>query len=227
MSKDTLLNASTKKFLAEPQILIPRSQFYPTISLTSPHFTAYGMAWFFHDYQGDLVQFHTGSLNGAVAILGLLPEHNIGVYVLGNLDHAEVRHAIMYKAFDLLRGHEERDWSTLFKNLYDNIANESQTRTAANKTKSNPDAKPTYALKEYVGAYENEYLGKIDIGLESGKLKVTFRPDRHMTLSTWDGDNFMGAIDEYAEFEEGELIKFEISQGVKSVKIYGYDFKKQ
>ena len=43
-----------------------------------------------------MVQFHTGSLAGMVAIVGMIPEENIGVYVMGNLDHVELRHAIMY-----------------------------------------------------------------------------------------------------------------------------------
>ena len=54
---------------------------------------------------------HTGSIDGMSAIIGLLPDRRVGVYVLANLDHAELRHALMYKVFDLYTGKPERDWS--------------------------------------------------------------------------------------------------------------------
>ena len=35
---------------------------------------------------------------------GLIPDERLGVYVLANLDHAELRHALMYKVFDRYLG---------------------------------------------------------------------------------------------------------------------------
>jgi hypothetical protein len=36
-----------------------------------------------------------------VAILGMIPEEGIGVYIMANLDHVEIRHALIYDVFDL------------------------------------------------------------------------------------------------------------------------------
>ena len=49
----------------------------------------YGLGWFQQDYRGRAVDFHTGSIDGMVAIHGLIRDERLGVYVLGNLDHAE------------------------------------------------------------------------------------------------------------------------------------------
>ena len=41
-------------------------------------------------------------IQGLVAIIALVRDKNIGVQVFANLDGAELRHAIIYKVFDLL-----------------------------------------------------------------------------------------------------------------------------
>ncbi|HEX7023203.1 MAG TPA: serine hydrolase domain-containing protein, partial [Gemmatimonadales bacterium] len=80
--------------LFKPQVLIPGASFYPTSRLTRPHFTAYGMGWFLQDYRGEFAAFHTGSIDGMTALVGLLPERKVGMVVFANLDHAELRHAL-------------------------------------------------------------------------------------------------------------------------------------
>lgn len=81
---DTLISDRNFKELFKPQQIIPSNEFYPTQKLTKPNWTTYGLGWFQHDYRGKIVQFHTGSLPGMIAIAGLIPEENIGVYVMGN-----------------------------------------------------------------------------------------------------------------------------------------------
>ena len=67
--------------LFKVQQIIPANEFYPTQQVTKPNWTTYGLGWFQHDYRGKMVQFHTGSLAGMVAIAGMIPEENIGVYI--------------------------------------------------------------------------------------------------------------------------------------------------
>jgi hypothetical protein len=61
----------------------------------------HGLGWFQQDYEGRAVDFHTGSIDGMVAIIGLIPDERLGVYVLANADHVEFRHALMLTVFDL------------------------------------------------------------------------------------------------------------------------------
>ena len=72
-----------------------------------------GSAGSSQDYHGETVWMHTGSIDGMSAIIGLMPDKRVGVYVLENLDHAELRHGLMYKVFDLYhpRAGPSRDWS--------------------------------------------------------------------------------------------------------------------
>ena len=108
------------KELFTPQNIVPPSQYYPTMVLTNPRWTTYALGWFQQDYRGKALSFHTGSLPGLIAIIGLVPDEDFGVVVMGNLDHAELRHAIMLKAIDLyLEKDDSRDWLREIYDLYD------------------------------------------------------------------------------------------------------------
>ena len=143
-----------------PQQIIPASEFYPTQEVTKPNWMTYGLGWFQHDYNGKMVQFHTGSLAGMVAIAGMIPEENIGVYVMGNLDHVELRHAIMYTVFDLFtEGTISRDWS---KELYSLYHKDTKTPKAQEQIK---DAKPNIAEAALIGTFHSAHFGSIKISV--------------------------------------------------------------
>src|SRR5205814_1640582 len=59
-----LLKPETYAALFTPQAIVTADEFYPTMQLTKPHWTTYGLGWFQEDYKGKMIQFHTGSLDG-------------------------------------------------------------------------------------------------------------------------------------------------------------------
>src|SRR5688500_16981034 len=69
-----LLKPATFAELLKPQTMVTPSQFYPTASLTRPHWTTYSLGWFQQDYAGRAVTYHTGSIDGMVAIAGMIPD---------------------------------------------------------------------------------------------------------------------------------------------------------
>lgn len=96
-----LLKKETWQEMFKPQTLVPPGEFYPTAQITKPNWTTYGLGWFQHDYKGKKLNFHTGSLAGLTAINAQIQDEKIGFYIFENYDHAELRHALMYKALDL------------------------------------------------------------------------------------------------------------------------------
>ena len=163
---DTLISAKNFKELFKPQQMVPSGAFYPTQQLTKPHWTTYGLGWFQHDYRGRMVQFHTGSLPGMVAIAGMIPDENIGVYVFGNLDHVELRHAIMYTVFDLfIDGKITRDWSADLKELYDKFKVEDKDPVKVSNTK------PSLAYEKVTGLYKNDKYGLVKVS-EKNAVKI-------------------------------------------------------
>ncbi len=181
VNNDTLIKPKTFKELFTPQQIIPANQFYPTRQVTKPNWMTYGLGWFQHDYRGRMVQFHTGSLAGMVAIAGMIPEDNIGIYVMGNLDHAEIRHALMYTVFDLfIDGKITRDWSEELHNLYHPESSENQT---APKPIANAPA--SIAESDLLGTYYSEQFGWVTISKEDDTLKFNANDTVKGSLNHW------------------------------------------
>lgn len=186
-----ILKPTTMQAILRPQVIIPPGQFYPSVAITKPHWTTYGFGWFQHDYRGEMVAFHTGSLAGRTAIIGLIPEKKIGIYIFGNLDHAEVRHALMYKAFDMFAfGDNGRDWSTELKRLYDGNAATSKRQADAVLSLRTKDTKPSLALASYVGKYSDPLYGEMDVTLRDGKLRLQVGKEQTASLEHWHFDSF-------------------------------------
>jgi CubicO group peptidase (beta-lactamase class C family) len=219
-----LLKPETYRELLKPQVVIPTADgFYPTAALTKPHWTTYGLGWFQHDYRGEMVNFHTGSLNGRTAIVGLVPDRRLGIYIFGNLDHAELRHALMYKAFDVFGFDDNgRDWSNEAKSLYGRLKADGKKRFDAIKAKRNPNTKPSLPLAAYAGKYFDAFLGTMEIVFADGKLRLVVNKELTADLSHWHFDTFEGA---WSKRWWGEsLIAFQIDPftgEIRSINIDG------
>ena len=188
-----LLQPKTYAEWLKPQTLVPQNDFYPTVALTKPTWTSYALGWFQQDYRGQAVVFHTGSMDGTIAIHGLLPSKKLGVFVLGNLDHAEVRHALMLKAFDHFGGlGAERDWSSELLKLYGGIADDAAKRRAAIEQQRVPNTQPNLALSAYAGKYTHPLYGTVSVQFNNGVLVVQETKTLQLTLEHWHYDTFKG-----------------------------------
>ena len=189
-----LLKPATHQALLRPQAIVPPAQFYPTVALTKPHWTTYGLGWFQHDYRGEMVNFHTGSLAGRTAIIGLIPDKKMGIYIFGNVDHAEVRHALMYKAFDVFAFGDSsgRDWSKEMKTLYDGLDAQGKRQVEAQKARRRSDTKPSLALAAYAGKYADPFYGEMEVTFADGKLRLSIGKGdtRSADLEHWHHDTF-------------------------------------
>lgn len=187
----TFIKENTLDEIFKPQVIVPAGQFYPTAALIKPHWTTYGLGWFQHDYRGEMVNFHTGSLAGRTAIIGLLRDKKLGVYIFGNLDHAEVRHALMYKVFDLLAFNDNsRDWSSEMKALYDGIETQNEKQAEAGRSRRVSGTQPSLSLSSYTGRYSDPFYGTVEIAFADGKLRAVFDKNLRAELNHWHYDTF-------------------------------------
>lgn len=187
---ERLLEEATVEQLFTPQTLVPRSQFYPTAQLTRPEWTTYGLGWFQHDYRGHKVDFHTGSIDGMVAIAGLIRDQELGVYVLGNRDHVEVRHAIMYRVFDLFQDGEPRDWSAELKELYDGIAARAEESRAGAEASRVEGTTPSMEASALRGTYSDPLYGTVRIESTPDGMALVQGPGLQGPLEHWHYDTW-------------------------------------
>jgi CubicO group peptidase (beta-lactamase class C family) len=201
-----LLKPETVAELFTPQAMVTPQAFYPTARLTKPHWTTYGLGWFQQDYRGRAVDFHTGSIDGMVAIHGLLRDERLGVFILANRDHAELRHALMLNVFDRFTGHADRDWSAELLTLYGNLQKEADERRRKEEGRRVAGTSPSLPLAQYAGTYSDPLYGDVVVSVDSKGLRARYGTAYNGALEHWNYDTFRAAWD--ARWRGTALITF-------------------
>lgn len=198
---DTLLSPETFNYLFQPKTVISDKDWqYPATSLANPNWKTYGVAWFQHDYRGHKIDFHTGSIGGAVAIIAIVKDKNLAVAFFANMDHAELRHAVMYKAIDLFAFDDDAtNWNNDIFELYKPLHGPTLMSyyIVERNAKRVLGTKPTLNLEHYTGIYINK-MGELAITLVDGKLKGSLNGKFEFPLNHWQDDSFIS--DEIEDF---------------------------
>jgi hypothetical protein len=166
----------------------------------------YGLGWFQQDYRGQALDFHTGSIDGMVAIHGLVRDENLGVYVLGNLDHAELRHAIMYSVIDRYAGRQDHDWSVEFLKLFDSLKAEADEERAKRTAARVAGTTPSLPLAKFAGTYGEALHGEVKVTQAGGGLKLQYGSAFVGPLEHWHYNTFRANWE--AAWREPELVTF-------------------
>ncbi len=217
---DTLVKPKTFKYLFEPQSFLGSTGIYPTNALTKPNWNTYGLGWFQQDYKGNKLDFHTGSLFGLVAIAGVMHDQDVAVYVFANLDHAELRHAILYKAIDLYAFEDDsRDWHAEVFKLYQGFKKESIEKSKKKKAERVKNTKPSLPLEAYEGTFSNEMLGTAKVSIQNNQFQINLNDFITYDVEHWHFDTFVTNKD--PRFREKLAIRFELNT---DGKINQFDF---
>lgn len=169
-----LVSAAAFHAMFSPQMVVPLD-FYPAWKAVGQHTVTYGFGWFLFEYKGHRVAMHTGSIDGMSAMVGLLPDDRVGVVVLINEDHAELRHALLMRTFDTYLGGPSRDWSAELRQLYAGVDRQADsTRRADEEAAHVPGASPPLPLDRYVGTYRDSLYGTFVVRLDGHALVGRF-----------------------------------------------------
>jgi CubicO group peptidase (beta-lactamase class C family) len=221
-----LVKSETWIELFKPQVIVPANEFYPTQQLTKPNWTTYGLGWFQQDYKGRKVNFHTGSLAGEIAIHGQLPDSKLGIYIFGNLDHAEVRHALMFKAFDVFSVGGTRDWSSEFQTLYKNLGQQYELKQKSEDQQRIANTKPSLALSEYSGKYESKLYGEVIVTHTDQNLNLAINKVVNAQVAHWHYDVFSGWFDKRWWGKTKVQFVLDTSGKASTLLIEGMEFKR-
>jgi CubicO group peptidase (beta-lactamase class C family) len=188
-----LVSDSSYREMFTPQFTIPSSAYYPAARLAGAHFTAYGLGWFLQDYRGRMVAMHTGSIDGMTALVALMPEERLGMVVYLNLDHAELRHALMYRVMDAYLGGPPRDWSGDL--LRPRNAALQRARAAEREQRSHRvrGTRPSLPLAGYAGTFADpdSLMDRLTFAVTDGHLTATWATGASAVLEHWHHDVFL------------------------------------
>ena len=222
-----VLSKATVAELLRPQTLLDISRFYPYVDMLGSHWSSYGLAWFQLDYRGRFVAFHTGSIDGMAAMVGLVPDEELGVVILQNRDHAELRHALLWKTIDLWTGVEDgRDWSAELQPVYDERVEKAAARRQERAARRVPDTSPSLPLERYAGRYRHGLYEEFEITLAEGDLRLDLGPDRRGSLEHWHYDTFELRFDR--RWQSDALVTFALDADGEpaSVELFGLRFER-
>jgi len=175
-----LLSEDSENQMQSPQMVETSSDRWKENGLLT-----YGMALNVSAYRGHKFVSHGGAIDGFTAQLSFMPQDNIGVIVLANLDSDKnpVPIIVTYNAYDRLLGLDQTPWNRRFM---DDEQKTKQSEEEAKKqgfTERKPNSRPSHYLKDYLGEYENPGYGIVKIEPDGEGFKFTLNllssPLRH------------------------------------------------
>jgi hypothetical protein len=119
------------------------------------------------------------------------------VVVFANRDHAELRHALMLRAFDATLdaagapGPRARDWSTDLRALYDSAARLRRVARTRAESLRERDPRPPRPAADYAGTYTDSLYGRASVRAEAGRLVLALSPHLVADLEPRGGDTFL------------------------------------
>lgn len=152
-------------------------------------FMTYGLGWFMNDYRGRLVVHHGGNIDGMHALVGMLPEEELGLVVLTNT-YNNLTYALMYRVADLYLGGDTPDWSARLHAGRDSLFAPGRAAEEAFEEARAEGTIPSLALDAYAGEYTHVMYGDARIELEGDGLVLTRGPAFTGDLRHWHHDTF-------------------------------------
>lgn len=138
----------------------------------------YGLGWNVSYNAHPLVHLgHSGAFAlGAATCVNILPAQQLGIIALTNASPVGAPEAICRSFLDLVvSGKIERDWLALFGGAFAKMEEPTYGRDADYATPP-IGAAPPAALPAYVGIYENELYGPIEVTLSVNSLSLRLGP---------------------------------------------------
>jgi hypothetical protein len=203
---DRLVSEDQYAQMFEPTQLSSVADFYPTVELTKPHWRTYGLGWFQQDFQGRMIDFHTGSLSGLIAIIGLDREAKRAMVMLGNRDHAEFRHALLWHVMDDTVGDDRRNWNGDIFDLYERNAASAAAKKKDIHAMRRNGTMTSVPLDDFAGTYASESFGEITFDVEGEEL-VARTELQEVRFSHWHDNVFLWNFEAW-DFEM--LVEFRI-----------------
>ncbi len=173
----------------------------------------YGLGWFIRPYRGHAVSHHGGNIDGFTALVHLLPNDNIGMVILTNMNTTPYTTIMARTIADIMLEIEPMGW-------HDRIKERHESDERVGEEKKDPEriegTKPSHDLEDYVGIYSNKGYGNAEVTREKKQLRLTYN-NIPLELKHWHYDVFRGTNDLFPDVgfmvtfrtnERGEIASF-------------------
>ncbi|GHO76789.1 penicillin-binding protein [Ktedonobacter sp. SOSP1-85] len=200
----TLVSEAQFAQLVAPHMVIPPDQ--PAFKKQPETFYYnYGLGWGLTSYRGHTLVEHGGNIDGFSALVSFLPDDNIGLVTLTNLDSNLATQSVNYTLCDHLLGLEERPWSTRSKQFIQGLKEQAEKAKENSLDTRVPDAPLSHPLKDYTGSFEHPGLGVFTITQDDETLKGTYN-ETDFTFQHLHYDIFLVTAERFEVHIKGSFI---------------------
>ncbi|GAA1952318.1 serine hydrolase [Microbacterium deminutum] len=151
----------------------------------------YGLGCQVESYRGTRLIHHGGNIPGFSSDVAIVPDTDIGIAVLTNLDSSYLRLPLIYGVVDLLRGEPDAGLGARIHELQTALMT-GHTEARARQHARADDAPPSRDLDGFAGTYSHPAYGELSIRVAGDQLVPDFHDaaDRilleHRGHDTWD-----------------------------------------
>ena len=169
----------------------------------------YAQGWMVHSLRGQRTLSHPGSFNGYRTNMSYIPEHNIGVVVLSNLNLSCGMLAASLMALDHLLGFDEpQRWVNHYQ-VFEAALAADETQALKDFNAARDLSQPaSHELEAYTGSFQHPGYGTFHISLEKGVLQQRY-DDRSYPLEVYKGDTFASRFQSTENHLEHITLSFE------------------
>jgi len=190
------------------------------------NFSGYGLGWFLSDFNGFLKVDHSGLIAGMSSEVILIPELELGIVVLNNSEAADLLNGLM--VFNLLDEYLKLETGINWVEMGESLQSRRQQMGDQDSEKVWAKVESNKATKinkdNYVGIYEDDWFGKVEIFEKNGDLwfKSYKSPRLNGKMAFYNGNTF--AIKwEYQDMKADAFAIFSLDENSKaqSIKMKG------
>jgi CubicO group peptidase (beta-lactamase class C family) len=154
------------------------------------HLWAYGLGWRLQDYRGRLVMRHGGALDGMRTHVLLVPEEELGVVAITNVNESSVPQAIVWDVVDRYLGQADKSWHELYRAADDRAEERAEEERRKTESERLEGTRPSHPLTAYAGTYEHPLYGTAVVEEVEGSLVIGVGPNFLGDLDHWHLDTF-------------------------------------
>ncbi len=174
-----------------PVTIVPIRGYPGDLAALTPNFSTYALGWGVKDYRGVKLVSHGGAVFGVQTLVTLIPEKNVGLFLVVNSEDGEALLGLGWELVDHYLGAPPADWPAKFM-AFNEQRNAAALEAFRKETAEPAGVGPSLPLARYTGRYEDPWYGPISIAVRDGSLVLDFlqTPDMTATLEHWQYDTF-------------------------------------
>ena len=153
----------------------------PTKEVPDVSFANYGFAWSLISYRAHYRVEHGGNIDGFSASTCFFPADSIGIVVLVNQNGSAVPGIIRNTIADRMLGLPYRDWNKFQRNALVRNQQAAKLRQNTDSVNRKANTKPSHALKDYAGFYDNSGYGQIQVLVKNDTLWAEYNSSNGKT----------------------------------------------